>query len=215
MALGNMKRFTTGNGPNGTRQITLALGRLNSYMRGAAWQAAWAGGLTPTQAEILTHLARQGAARNTDLAGVLGVTAATLSASARALVEKGLVSRTPDSSDARVRRLSLTEKGAETVDKLPPGPPALESVLASMSDDSRGQFLRNLAGVLNELEASRAIPSQRMCLSCRHFRPDGADNGSGRHACDELGHVFDDAGLRVDCSEHEMVRETGTARRAG
>src|SRR6056297_839975 len=119
-------------GQNGTRQITLALGRLMAYLRGAAWQASWAGGLTPTQAEILTHLARQGPARNTDLAGVLGVTAATLSASARALVDKGLVTRAPDPGDARVRRLSLTARGAEAVDSLPPGPPALEGALAAM-----------------------------------------------------------------------------------
>jgi DNA-binding MarR family transcriptional regulator len=198
-------------GQDGTRQITLALGRLNAYLRGAAWQAAWAGGLTPTQAEILSHLVRQGPARNTDLAGVLGVTAATLSASARALVEKGLVARAPDPDDARVRRLSLTTKGAEAVAGLPPGPPALDGALAAMPPDRRGAFLRHLAGLLEALEAARAIPPQRMCLTCRHFRGGDAGSVGARHGCGALGHDFDDAGLRVDCPAHEGSAATGRA----
>lgn len=195
---------------DGKRQITLALGRLNAYLRGAAWQAAWAGGLTPTQAEILTHLARQGPARNTDLAGVLGVTAATLSASARALVEKGLVARARDPDDARVRHLSLTAQGAAAVADLPPGPPALEGALAAMPDEGRGQFLRHLTGLLHALETARAIPPQRMCLTCDHFRPATAPKTSARHRCAALRHAFDDDGLRVDCATHEA--DTGTAR---
>ena len=186
-------------GQDGTRQITLALGRLMAYLRGAAWQASWAGGLTPTQAEILAHLARQGPARNTDLAAALGVTAATLSASARALVDKGLVTRAPDPSDARVRRLSLTENGQAAVANLPPGPPALEGALDALPGEGRGQVLRHLAALLHTLETERAIPRQRMCLTCDHFRP--ADT-AGTHRCAALRHQFGDDGLRVDCASH-------------
>ena len=201
-------------GQDGTRQITLALGKLNAYLRGAAWQAAWGGGLTPTQAEILTHLARRGPARNTDLAGVLGVTAATLSASARALVDKGLVARAPDPGDARVRRLSLTQAGAAAVAGLPPGPPALDSALASMPADARGQFLRHLTGLLQTLETAGAIPQQRMCPTCRHFCPGSADGRAEQHRCDALRHAFHDAGLRVDCATHEGPQANGRASRA-
>src|SRR6056297_1433186 len=202
-------------GQNGTRQITLALGRLNAYLRGAAWQAAWAGGLTPTQAEILAHLARRGPARNTDLAGVLGVTAATLSASARALVDKGLVARAADPDDARVRRLGLTEAGAAAAAALPPGPPALDCALTAMPEEGRGQFLRHLTGLLQALETQGAIPPQRMCLTCRHFHPGDDTARPGRHRCAALRHTFRDAGLRVDCTAHAAAPDAVGIDRAG
>jgi len=205
----------TDHGQDGTRQITLALGRLTAYLRGAAWQAAWAGGLTPTQAEILTHLGRQGPARNTDLAGVLGVTAATLSASARALVEKGLVARAPDPGDARVRRLSLTATGAAAVAGLPHGPLALDGALAAMPRHTRGQFLHHLAGLLQALETARAIPPQRMCLTCDHFRAADAEGEAERHRGAALRLEFDDAGLRVDCSTHQPARDVARTDKAG
>lgn len=186
-------------GQDEARQIVFALGRLNAYMRGAAWQAAWQQGLTPTQADILGHLARHGPARNADLAAALGVTPATLSASARALDDKGLLARAPDPGDARVRRLRLTEAGAAALAGLPPAPPALDTALAAMPDAARGQVLRHLSGLLQALGEARAIPAQRMCLTCRHFRPAPAS----LHRCAALCHAFDDAGLRVDCAAHE------------
>jgi len=202
-------------GEDGTRHITLALGRLVAYLRGAAWQAAWAGGLTPTQAEILTHVARQGPARNTDLAGVLGVTAATLSASARALLEKGLVTRAPDPEDARVRRLSLTKAGTAAVAALPPGPPALDGALAAMPEGERGALLRHLTGLLKSLETVGAIPPQRMCLTCDHFRPAADAGQEGRHHCAALHHAFHDAGLRVDCTSHAPEQDSARIDKAG
>ena len=165
--------------------------------------------------EILFHLARQGSARNTDLAGALGVTAATLSASARALVDKGLVARAPDPSDARVRRLSLTQAGTAAVDGLPPAPPALDTALTSMPADARGQLLRHLTGLLQSLEAAHAIPQQRMCLTCRHFQPGGDAGGAGRHRCAALRQNFGHAGLRVDCTIHEAAQDAARIYKAG
>jgi len=97
-----------------TNQIASGLGRLAIYWRGAAWQVASAAGINPSQAEILSHLARRGASRQVELAAALGVTAASLSDSVASLVAKGLVVRQPDPKDRRAVQVMLTGEGHPT-----------------------------------------------------------------------------------------------------
>ncbi|RMH46240.1 MAG: MarR family transcriptional regulator [Alphaproteobacteria bacterium] len=186
-----------------TTQIFTALSRLSLYLRSASWQQAGAKGLTPTQAEILHHLSRRGPSRPGALADVLGVTPATLSDSAAALVSKGLLARERDPDDARAVRLRLTQAGEDAAASLSGPPEALAAALRGLAPDQAGELLRNLTLVIRALQEARAIPVQRMCATCRFFRPHAHDDAAAPHHCDFVNAAFGDAELRLDCGEHE------------
>ncbi len=189
-------------------QIATALSRLSLYLRAAGWQAAHARGLTPTQAEILAYLLRRGPSRPGTVAEALGVTPATLSASAAALVSKGLATREPDPDDARALRLRPTQAGKELAEALSAPPEALQAALRALPHDQAGAMLRALTGIIRALQQARAIPVQRMCATCRHFRPHVHDDAAAPHHCDFVNAAFGDAALRLDCGEHEEAPPT-------
>ena len=193
-------------------QITAALSRLGLFLRSADWQAARAAGLTPTQAEILAHLARRGPTRGAALAEALGVTPATLSDSAAALVAKGLAERRPDPIDARAALLHLTPDGVATTVAMPEAPEALLAGLRAVPPRDRAALLRGLVTLIRSLQEAREIPVQRMCVTCRHFRPHVHADAARPHHCAFVDAAFGDAELRVDCGDHEEVEEEQRAR---
>ncbi|WP_067507852.1 MarR family winged helix-turn-helix transcriptional regulator [Actinoplanes sp. TFC3] len=73
--------------------------------------------LTMQQFKILMLLHRLGDTSGRELAGMLGVSLATLSGMVDRLVAHDLVIRAEDPHDRRVRRISLSATGRETVDK--------------------------------------------------------------------------------------------------
>ncbi|EPX87830.1 Transcriptional regulator [Rubellimicrobium thermophilum DSM 16684] len=187
------------------RQIATALSRLSLFLRSAGWQAARAAGLTPTQAEILTHLARRGPARGAELAAALGVTAATLSDSAAALVAKGLAERRPDPADARATLLRPTGEGAALAGAMPEAPAVLLEALAGLPQADRAGLARGLMLTIAALQTARAIPVQRICATCRYFRPHVHSDAEAPHHCDFVDAAFGDAALRLDCGDHEAA----------
>ena len=193
-------------------QIAAALSRLALFLRSAGWQAARAKGLTPTQAEILAHLARRGPTRGAALAEALGVTPATLSDSAAALVAKGLAERRPDPTDARAMLLHLTTDGATAISDMPEAPMDLLAALGDVPPRDRAALLRGLVTVIRSLQEAHAIPVQRMCVTCRHFRPHAHDDAAAPHHCAFVDAAFGDADLRVDCGDHEEVEKRERAR---
>ncbi|GIX13225.1 MAG: MarR family transcriptional regulator [Paracoccaceae bacterium] len=206
-------RGNSGSGQAAADQIAAGLARLGAYMRMAGWQAAHAQGLTATQAEILGHLARRGPMRAGELAAALGVTPATLSDSAAALVAKGLAARRRDPGDGRAVRLSLTAAGGRVAQALAGPPGALSAALAALDPRQAGALLRGLATVIRSLQQARAMPVQRMCVTCRFFRPHVHDDADAPHHCDFVNAAFGDAALRIDCGEHEPAPAAEAAAR--
>ncbi|KWX03854.1 hypothetical protein TH66_11360 [Carbonactinospora thermoautotrophica] len=74
--------------------------------------------LTIQQLKTLHVLAQEGALSGHELAKVLGVGAATASGIIDRLVVRGLVQRTKDPHDRRVRRVALTADGQRIVEEL-------------------------------------------------------------------------------------------------
>ena len=183
-------------------QIAHALSRLAAFWRAAGWQSAGARGLTPTQVDILQHVAARGPLRGGDLARFLGVTAPTLTDAANALVAKGLAQRCPDPDDRRANRLSLTDAGAGMIAALPDMPDPLRPVIAALPEAERGSLLRGLVQLIRGLQQAEAIPTQRMCVTCRHFRPHAHDDAARPHHCAFVDAAFGDAALRIDCADH-------------
>jgi DNA-binding MarR family transcriptional regulator len=184
-------------------QIAFALGRLAVLKRAGLWQAAAAEGLNPTQAEILSHLIRRGPVRQVDLAAALGVSAASLSDSVASLVGKGLVERMPDPGDRRARQVSLSPSGQGTAARLDASTDALHDALTDLPAAEAAVLLRSLTRLIRSLQEARAIPVQRMCATCAHFRPNSHDDAARPHHCAFVDAAFGDAHLRIDCDEHE------------
>ena len=196
--------------PESAVQLAHALSRLALFWRAAGWQAAGTRGLTPMQTEILQHIASRGPMRGGDLARVLGVSAPTLTDAAAALVAKGLLERRPDPDDRRASRLVLTETGAQTAAALPDMPAALRPVIAALPEAERGGLLRGLVQLIRGLQEAGAMPVQRMCPTCRHFRPHAHDDAARPHHCAFVDAAFGDAALRLDCADHgETTTEEG------
>lgn len=185
-------------------QIVSGLARLAAFGRTEMWQAATAHGLTPTQAEILQRIAQR-PERASDLAAHLGVTAATVSDSVAALRAKGLVDRSPDPVDRRAWQLVPTEAGRQLLGRFPAGSGQLLGAIAGLPEADRTALHRALIRLIRALQEARAIQVQRMCATCRHFRPHAHVDAGAPHHCDFVDAAFADAELRLDCGEHEMA----------
>lgn len=186
------------------RQILFGLGRIAAALRAGQWQAAGDLGLVPTQAEILTRIALR-PMRPAEIAAHLGVSAASASDSISALVAKGLARRLPDPDDGRAQRLMPTDQGLQLAETLAAAPTPLLGALAGLPSQDQAGLLRALTFLIRALQDARAIPVQRMCVSCRHFRPRVHDDAERPHHCAFVNAAFGDASLRLDCGEHEAA----------
>ncbi|OHC52890.1 MAG: hypothetical protein A3D16_03970 [Rhodobacterales bacterium RIFCSPHIGHO2_02_FULL_62_130] len=191
--------------PDPSDQIAFALGRLAVLWRAGVWQAAVAEGLNPAQAEILGHLSRRGPVRQVDLAAALGVSAASLSDSVASLAAKGLVIRQPDPEDGRARRVGLSAAGQTIAERLAAASDALTAAVSDLPAAEAGSLLRVLTRLIRVLQEARAIPVQRMCATCAHFRPYAHADAARPHHCAFVDTAFGDAQLRLDCGEHEAA----------
>ena len=92
--------------------------------------------LTMPQLKILLLLRRLGDTSGRELAGVLGVSMATLSGMVDRLVAHGLVTRAEDPNDRRVRRIRLSPTGSEMVTRIiTAGTEKQTRLLRKLSDD--------------------------------------------------------------------------------
>jgi len=185
-------------------QIAAGFGRLAAFWRASRWQEAGDHGLNPTQAEILARIS-VGPARTGALAQALGVTSATLSDSVSALVAKGLAERRPDPADGRAQQIAATPAGLAKAAQLPTAPASLRAQIAALPEAERGALLRTLTRIIRGLQEAGAIPVQRMCVSCRYFRPNVHADAARPHHCAFVDAAFGDARLRLDCGEHETA----------
>lgn len=183
-------------------QILYGLGRLASALRAGQWRAAGESGLNPTQAEILARLARR-EMRPTEIAAHLGVSPASASDSIAALVAKRLALRRPDPQDGRAQQVAATGDGLRLAAALAAEPAPLRTALAELPEADRAALLRALMRMIRALQEARAIPAQRLCVSCRHFRPHAHADTDRPHHCAFVDAAFGDASLRLDCGEHD------------
>ena len=187
--------------------ITTGLARIGTFIRAEQWRHSDVSGLTPTQAQILIHLAQRGPARVTAVADEIAVTQPTASDSVTALVRKGLIEKRPDPEDARAVRLHPTPKGRRAADALTLWPDALLAAADTLAPDEQAAFLKGLTKMIRRLQSDGAIPVQRMCATCRHFRPNVHADRTKPHHCAFVDAAFGDAALRLDCGDHEAAAD--------
>ncbi|MEI2687225.1 MAG: MarR family winged helix-turn-helix transcriptional regulator [Cypionkella sp.] len=184
-------------------QIAFALSRIGVLLKSQAWEQAEPLGTNPTQAQILSRVMTRGPSRVRDLAADLGVSQPTVSDAVAALVRKGLLDRAPDPGDGRAVRLHLTLHGRQVAQAVMAPPPVLIQALDTLAPADRNAMQRALVGVIRALQQARAIPVQRMCVTCAHFRPHTHNDADSPHHCAFVNTAFGDADLRIDCGDHE------------
>ena len=105
--------------------------------------------LSFSQMKALHHLHGEDHVSVKALGESLGLSLAAMSRAAEELVQRGLVDRTEDPVDRRIKRLRLTDKGRELVLKMRELRMAgFEQFVATLSDKERAQLAKALEPIL-------------------------------------------------------------------
>lgn len=187
--------------------------RIATAMRTEAWTAADVIGLNPTQLQILTFLVGRGKAgvRVKQIAAYLGVSQPTATDSINALTRKGFVLKLADPSDARAVAVAATAEGEAAVRRAGMIASATDDAFASLSALEQEDLLLHLVKIIRALQASGAIPEQRMCVNCRYFQPNVYPDSKEPHHCAFVNAPFGQAALRIDCGEYEPADASSQA----
>jgi DNA-binding MarR family transcriptional regulator len=188
-------------------QLKSGLEKIADLVRAQSWREDGAG-LPPTQRALLIALARstQGL-RAGEVAANLGVSAASLSDSVRAVEARGWLQRAPDPADARASRLTLTAEGAALAAKLDGPDSGLAQLVATLPEADADALLRAMQLLIREAQARGLLSGLRTCLGCTFFRPFASGDAAAPHFCAFVGAPFGDAGLRTDCAEQQPQRD--------
>lgn len=183
------------------RRIATGLHKLGLAMKHQTWLKAAEDGLSPTQGQILAALANDAPLTGTDLSKRLGVTLPTISDSVKALVEKDLVVRKPDPRHPRASLLTLTASGKARAVSTRAWPEFLASAVSTLSEPEQRAFFSGLVKMIRTLQENGQIPTNRMCVTCTHFRPH-VHEGDTPHHCAFVDAPMADHQLRLDCPDH-------------
>lgn len=192
--------------PTVAERVSTGLSKIGMALKTRAWRGAGPERLTPTQGQALVLL--RGAAKGLRLDEVargLGVTAPTASDAVTALVAKGLVIRSRAPDDHRAIALRLTAEGAALADRVADWPDFLLRAVDTLDADEQTGFLRGLVKIIRGLQEAGDIPPQRMCITCRYFRPNVHADRERPHHCAFVDAPFGDRHLRLDCIDQELA----------
>jgi DNA-binding MarR family transcriptional regulator len=189
-----------------TTRLREGFERIALVLRSDLWMASGKAGLNPTQAQALALLAeRAGGLRAKEIAAHLAVSPPTIADTLAALERKGLVARAPDPADARAMRVMLTDEGQKVGRALAQSKSQVTTALAMLSPDQQADLLLSQIRIIRSLQLAGAIPEQRICVSCRHFRPNAYPGAAQPHHCAFVNAAIGDRDLRLDCGEHEAA----------
>lgn len=180
--------------------------RIAFVLRADLWAAAGDTGLNPTQAQVLGLLSgRPGGLRPKEIAAHFVISAASIADTLGALVRKGLVRRDIDPSDARAAIVRATPDGLRLGAEIARAASQVADALAALSPAVLEELLLTQIALIRQLQLAGAIPLQRMCVSCRHFRPHAHRGAASPHHCAFVDAAIGSRDLRLDCGEHEAA----------
>lgn len=184
------------------RSVAVGLSKIGLALRNHAWEERQRTGLTPTQAQIVALVSARGGQPVGEIARLLAVSQPTVSDAVTALEAKGLAVRAP-ADDRRVQLVALTARGREAAGRTTEWPDALLEAVDALEPGEQAAFLRGLSNMIVELQRRGRIPVQRMCVTCRFFRPHAHPDRERPHHCAFVDRPFGDRELRLDCADHE------------
>ncbi|UOA28514.1 MarR family winged helix-turn-helix transcriptional regulator [Pseudosulfitobacter sp. DSM 107133] len=112
--------------------------------------------VTTSEARVLVHMARCGAARQNVLAEYLGLAPMSVTGFLDNLERAGLVVRAPDPADRRAKIVTLTEAAQVLLDRIAiAGQQARARALAGLTDDQVAAFKSAALAIRTNLETAR------------------------------------------------------------
>lgn len=192
------------------RTVAVGLSRIGLALRHHAWEERERTGLTPTQAQVVALLGSRGALPIGEIARLLAVSQPTVSDAIGTLEAKSLVGRRP-AADRRVQLVGLTPRGRAAARSTAEWPDALLAAVDALEPDDQAAFLRGLQSMILELQQRGRIPVQRMCATCRFFRPNAHSDPVRPHHCAFVDAPFGDRELRLDCADHDPTTDKEAA----
>ncbi|WP_051134432.1 MarR family winged helix-turn-helix transcriptional regulator [Methylocystis sp. ATCC 49242] len=190
-----------------TKRLIDGLERVSAALRADRWRALETAPVNPTQAQILGYLAGHEGARVGAIAAHLGASQPTATDSIAALEKKGLVERRPDAQDRRATTVAATERGLALSGAIEARAGATERALQALGAQEQSQLLGLVIRLIRNLQIEGAIPPQRMCVSCKYFRPYAHDDAEAPHHCALVDAAFGAPALRLDCADHEAAQD--------
>lgn len=181
------------------------LDRLASLQRLEQWRASGAQGLNPTQLAILRRLDGSGL-RVQAIARALGLSQPTVTDSLAALERKGLIARQSDPQDGRASLLHLTGTGRAALQTARGEMTLIDRALAALSPQEQTALLTITIKMIRTLLDDGQMPVQRMCVTCRYFRPHRSEGTSTPHYCEFVKAPFGANELRLDCGDHDAAQ---------
>lgn len=180
--------------------------RLATLYRLEERQASAPNGLNPTQLGILRLLQRRKTGfRVKTIARELGLSQPTITDSLLSLERKNFIARLSDPHDARGLLIHPTEEGRAALASVQGQMSFMQTALAGLSRKEQAALLHIMIKMIRELLHDQAMPVQRMCVTCRHFRPEAAPGTARPHYCELVRAHFTSADLQVDCGEHDAA----------
>lgn len=191
----------------GISRLREGLDKLAAVSRAELWAATRASGLNPAQAQVLNLLAgrRKAGLRIREISAHLGVSQPAMTDTVTALEHKRFVERRGDPADARATIVHVTESGNAALQEVKAAGSAMAAALSGLALEEQADLLKLTVKLIRSLQISGAIPVQRMCANCAHFRPNFHDDADLPHHCNFVNAAFGDRQFRLDCSDHETA----------
>lgn len=187
-------------------RIAAGLHKIGLAMKQQAWLQANEEGLSATQGQILAALVGHGQLTGKELSERLGVTLPTISDSVRVLVDKKLVTKSPDPRHPRASLLSPTKRGAALGARARSWPEFMADAVVDLSPEEQRAFFAGVMKMIRTLQEQGLVPLSGMCVTCTHFRPN-VRQGPSPHHCALVDAPLAAEQLRLDCPEHTLAAE--------
>lgn len=179
--------------------------RLGNLLRAGLRQAGATQGLQPIHLQALIYLSEANRYSNTPqaLAEYLGLTKGTVSQSLLLLARRKLIARHADEKDGRVVRLSLTDKGKDTLKELGLSN-TWRDALQTASPARLSSATKVLKEALANLQSKNGHRTFGVCVTCRH----NLHIGPRSYVCGLTKEKLTSREVSKICREHSLPEES-------
>lgn len=189
-------------------RIARAFFRISQAIKNMLWDECKLKNLTPAQIQTLLfiHYIRPDSATVNTLARSLSSTPATASGVLDALQKKSLIMRKKKERDRRVVSLSLTNKGANTIQRLEGLGYELQKIIEELTIEEQEVLLSSLSKIERLLKEKGYILVMETCMTCCYFRPNIHLEAGKPHYCKLFNINLGEDEVSRECPEYSELQ---------